>query len=191
MGGVLLLALSISAAFGADPSESGPNRGQQVAAFVHELVFGSDTDTDTDESEQEDEDADEADEESDEADGADEESDEAEDTDEQSDESDSATGAEHGACVAEWAHDKLAVGGPNENHGGAVSEAARVTCWEDGSEDGVDEEEESSVDEQATDEEMTAKEQRKADREAAKAERRAQRDAAKAERRANHGHGRP
>ncbi|HEX6129369.1 MAG TPA: hypothetical protein VF071_10140, partial [Candidatus Limnocylindria bacterium] len=35
----------------------------------------------------------------------------------------------HGHCVREVAW-SLEVGGLNENHGGAVSEAARVTCWE-------------------------------------------------------------
>ncbi len=44
---------------------------------------------------------------------------------------DEAEAGAHGACVSEVARDKAAVGGPNENHGGAVSEAARVTCRED------------------------------------------------------------
>ena len=39
--------------------------------------------------------------------------------------------SDHGTCVAAVAHDKEAVGGPNDNHGGAVSEAARVTCHVD------------------------------------------------------------
>ena len=56
-GGILLLALSVSAAFGAKPSGAESNRGQTVAAFVHELVFGTDADDDEDE---ESEDADES-----------------------------------------------------------------------------------------------------------------------------------
>ena len=39
----LVTALSVSAAFGADPTSDGP-RGQSVAAFVHELIFGPDED---------------------------------------------------------------------------------------------------------------------------------------------------
>ena len=38
--------------------------------------------------------------------------------------------SDHGKCVATVAQDPEAVGPPNYNHGGAVSEAARVTCWE-------------------------------------------------------------
>ena len=41
VGGALLLALSVSAAFGADPANSDGNRGQSVAAFVHDMVFGA------------------------------------------------------------------------------------------------------------------------------------------------------
>jgi hypothetical protein len=43
--------------------------------------------------------------------------------------------SDHGQCVALVAQDKEAVGPPNDNHGGAVSEAARVTCWEDAASD--------------------------------------------------------
>ena len=54
--------------------------------------------------------------------------------------------SDHGQCVAKVAQDKEAVGPPNDNHGGAVSEAARVTCWEDG------DSEETNTEEQSEDE---------------------------------------
>jgi hypothetical protein len=41
--------------------------------------------------------------------------------------SDTAAQGEHGALVSAVAQDKTAVGGPNENHGGAVSLVARGT----------------------------------------------------------------
>src|SRR6187549_862872 len=95
VGGALLLVLSVSAAFGADPADSDGNRGQSVAAFVHDLVFGADEGTD-DQTEEEDGDTDEeADEDSDEdsadetdedsADDADEDSEEDSDADEDAD----------------------------------------------------------------------------------------------------------
>jgi hypothetical protein len=37
----------------------------------------------------------------------------------------------HGKCVSEVAQDPDAIGGPNDNHGGAMSEAAHDTCWEE------------------------------------------------------------
>jgi cobalamin biosynthesis protein CobT len=121
-GGALLLALSVSSVFGAKPVEGDANRGQQVSAFVHDLVFGSDDpeeepteeDGDEDEDASEDEDADE--------DAAEEEADE-----EASDESQPEDN--HGACVKLVAIDPARVDGDNENHGGAVSLAARYTCW--------------------------------------------------------------
>ena len=81
-GGILLLALSVSAAFGAKPSGTEGNRGQTVATFVHDVVFGDQADADDDESAEDsdsDEDADEdADsEDADEADEADEDSEDA------------------------------------------------------------------------------------------------------------------
>ena len=51
-GGILLLALSVSAAFGAKPSGAESNRGQTVAAFVHDVVFGDQTDADEGESDE-------------------------------------------------------------------------------------------------------------------------------------------
>jgi hypothetical protein len=120
LGGALLLALSVSSAFAAKPAGDESNRGQQVSAFVHELVSGTE-----DSEDQPDDDADEnADED------ADEDADEAED-DEVVDEEpleDSEPG-DHGACVAAVAMDPEQLGGDNENHGGAVSLAARYTCW--------------------------------------------------------------
>ena len=41
LGGILLLALSVSAAFGAKPSGAESNRGQTVATCVHDVVFGT------------------------------------------------------------------------------------------------------------------------------------------------------
>ena len=126
--GALLLTLSVSSAFGADPPDGDPNRGQQVSDFVHDLVFGDqdsgDEDSAPDEDTPEDEETeDESTEEEQEA--TDEESADAPDN--------------HGQCVRVVAMDPEAVGGPNENHGGAVSEAARETCWEDSdSEDSED-----------------------------------------------------
>jgi len=108
--GAAVLALMASTALGASPwSDDNPNRGQQVSDFVHGLIFGDDESNEGDE--------------------------EPEDTEDAEDEesSDSEANA-HGKCVAEVAHDPDAVGGPNENHGGAVSEAARETCWDTGDE---------------------------------------------------------
>lgn len=119
-GGVTLLALSLSTAFGAKPE--GDNFGSQVSAFVHSLQ-GDD--------EENDEQADEEGAEEGEGDTEAEEETE-EDTEVEADEE--TASSDHGQCVAEVARDKEAVGPPNDNHGGAVSEAARVTCWEDGDE---------------------------------------------------------
>lgn len=104
-GGVTLIALSLSTAFAGKPD--GTNPGLQVSAYVHSLVG----------------DVEETDEQADE---------ETETEDEIEDEVEDETAAsDHGTCVAEVAQDKEAVGPPNDNHGGAVSEAARVTCRED------------------------------------------------------------
>lgn len=65
-------------------------------------------------------------------------------------EADETAPSDHGACVAEVAHSED-VGGENENHGGAVSEAAQVTCQEDANveepttEDSADDQAESEV----------------------------------------------
>jgi hypothetical protein len=117
IGGALLITLSVSAAFGAVPANTREaTRGQTIAAFVHELVFGAE-EAPEDEAELEEEELDE------EADALQEPEDELDD--ERTAEADA-----HGECVSEVAQDAEAVGGLNENHGGAVSEAARVTCWD-------------------------------------------------------------
>ncbi len=112
-----LLTLSVSSAFGAHPeTASNENRGQQISAYVHSLLLGSDEDPD----EQLDEETEE------------EQAPEEEQVDEEQVDEEQATADEpnsHGKCVSEVAKGDE-VGGPNENHGGAVSEAARVTCWQ-------------------------------------------------------------
>lgn len=117
LGGALLLALSVSSAFGAKPVGDGPNRGQEVSTFVHELLFGSEEP----EEQPDEEEVDETDEEvvNEEEVVAEEEVVEAEQV----------TGAEHGACVSAAAWEPDEVGGANENHGGFVSLEARYTCW--------------------------------------------------------------
>jgi hypothetical protein len=139
-GAILLMALSLSAAFGAKPTgaDGDTNRGQQVSEFVHSL-FNSDEDSDEDASEDEDADAD-ADAEEEEADEEDSEVDSEEETE------DSAP-SDHGQCVALVAQNAEAVGPPNDNHGGAVNVAAREDCWD------ADEE---SSDEESSDEEVDA-----------------------------------
>jgi hypothetical protein len=118
LGGAFLAALSVSAALGVDP---GSNRGQIIAAFVHEIVFGGDEATDDEliEGDQDGElDVDaEPEEELAGADGDDVSLERVE-------------GSAHGQCVSDIAQDESAVGGANENHGGAVSQAAGDTCWE-------------------------------------------------------------
>ena len=109
-GGVTLIALSMSVAFAGKPD--GTNRGLQVSAYVHSLV-GADEETDTDT-----ETTDET------------ETDETETTDETEVETEDSTSSDHGECVAEVATNEEASGGDNDNHGGAVSEAARDTCWD-------------------------------------------------------------
>jgi len=123
VGAMLLVALSASSAFGAHPSHA-ENRGNAVSSFVHELLFGTD-----EEPEQEEE----GDEEGEE--GEEENLEEEEQSEEGEEDSEFAN---HGQCVREVAM-SLEVGGLNENHGGAVSEAARFTCWEP-AEDGEGEE---------------------------------------------------
>jgi hypothetical protein len=126
VGAMLLVALSASSAFGAHPSHA-ENRGNAVSSFVHDLLFGTD-----EEPEQEEE----ADEEGDDE-GEEENLDEEEQSEEGEEDSEFAN---HGQCVREVAW-SLEVGGLNDNHGGAVSEAARFTCWEP-AEDGEGEGEE-------------------------------------------------
>ena len=115
----------------------------------------------------------------------DEDAEEAEDAPDDEDAGASGDGS-HGACVREVAHDKDAVGGKNDNHGGAVSEAARFTCHE-----GADDSEEDADDGEATDaerdEKAAAAEARAAEKEARKAEKEA-RKAERAEARESKGH---
>lgn len=96
---------------------------------------------------------------------------------EEADEAEEAEGASdgtHGACVSEVAHDKDAVGGKNNNHGGAVSGAARTTCREHGS-DEADETEPASEDTASKSvDKAAAKEERKAEHEADTAARKAE-----------------
>ena len=199
MGGLLLVALSVSSVFAARPSatEDG-TRGQQIAAFVHELVFGS-----NDEEETPDETQDQTEEEEQLQDDEQLEEDveeSEEDTSEDVEESDTDASA-HGQCVSEEASDKsdedYTLDPEFTNHGAFVSYAARVTCWQTGDEDETTDEEDAVLDSGAeitspedTDStdaaELSAKEQRKADREAAKAERKA----AKTNHAGGNGHGR-
>lgn len=119
LGAMLLLSLSVSSAFGHHPAQS-DNRGSAVSTFVHELVFGTDEDPEEEQGE----------------DGEDEEEGEEEE------QSELVGGSSHGLCVREVAW-SLGTGGLNENHGGAVSEAARLTCWDgEGDESTEDSEEE-------------------------------------------------
>jgi hypothetical protein len=128
LGGALLLALSVSSAFGAKPVGDGPNRGQEVSTFVHELLFGSEEP----EEQPDEEEVDETDEEV-----VDEEEVVAE---EEVVEAEQVTGAEHAACVADAAREHDEVGGANENHGGFVSLMARVICWDPPTEEPTGEE---------------------------------------------------
>ena len=135
MGAILIVTLSVSAAFGAKPIDTaeGP-RGQSVAAFVHDLVFGSD-ETDEDEVVEEDESSEDEEEDSDdeesEEEDTDEESEEVEEDSEEVEETgETASGQEHGECVSEEASDKTDEVDEEGNHGSVVSVAARETCWE-------------------------------------------------------------
>jgi hypothetical protein len=110
LGGVTLIALSMSTAFAGKPD--GTNRGLQVSAYVHSLVGADEeTDTDTETTDETETDTD------------------TETTDETDVEVEDSASSDHGQCVREVATDKEAVSGDNDNHGGAVSEAARFTCW--------------------------------------------------------------
>lgn len=195
IGGLLLVGLSVSSVFAARPAatEDG-TRGQQIAAFVHELVFGSTDEEETPDEEQVEEE--EQPEEAEELEGEQEDQSESEDeTTEDVEESDTEASS-HGQCVAEEASDKSDEDDSADpeftNHGAFVSEAARVTCWQTDDEEATDEDavldsgaEITSPDEGDTTE-LSAKEQRKADRDAAKADRKA----AKASNAGGNGHGR-
>jgi len=110
-GGVTLLALSMSTAFAGKPD--GTPRGLEVSAFVHSLVGDVEETEDTEEQVEE----------------------ETETEDETEVETEESAPSDHGKCVAAVAQDPEAVGPPNDNHGGAVNEAARVTCSDDASSD--------------------------------------------------------
>ena len=139
-GGATLIALSLSTAMGAKP-DAGDNRGQLVSAFVHSL--GGDveeTDTETEETDTDTEDETETEDETD------------TDTEDETEVEDSESSS-HGECVKAVAQNKEAVGGDNENHGGAVSQAARFDCRDEeaaaedaAAEDSADDSEESAAD---------------------------------------------
>jgi hypothetical protein len=119
LGASLLVLFSVSVAMGSDPAAS-DSRGQSISGFVHSLIFGDQA----------------RDEEVTPADESDE--DEAEDeATEDEEQNGDVSGADHGACVSEIAQSDE-VGGENDNHGGAVSEAARETCWEEESTEAED-----------------------------------------------------
>ena len=75
-------------------------------------------------------------------------------TEEEPVEEEDSSPSDHGKCVAAVAQDKEAVGPPNDNHGGAVSEAARVTCWDDATDAEEPTNEEESDSEDAADSEV-------------------------------------
>ncbi len=116
-GGILLLTLSVSTVFGARPEGADGNRGQTISSFVHSVVFGDETGDETGDEELTDEEL------------TDEELTDQELVEEELVEDGEASA--HGECVSAVAQDKEAIGGPNDNHGGAVSEAARVACRDD------------------------------------------------------------
>ncbi len=193
VGGALLLALSVSAAIGAPPTDTDGPRGQTISAFVHELIFGSEEETEGDEVVDEDDDEDE-------------ETDE--DVDEETDEDTASEDAErqvpeefanHGECVSEAAHDQEGFEeSESKNRGEWVSTHARYICWGLEPPDAESEEADADVADADSDEEgdsdraaakaerKAAREAAKAERQAAKAERHAARDAAKAERQVAH-----
>ncbi|HEX7066940.1 MAG TPA: hypothetical protein VF295_01970 [Candidatus Limnocylindria bacterium] len=211
-GGALLVTLSISAAFGADPVDSEGNRGQSVAAFVHELVFGDndqaddevteddDTDTDTDEDESTEDESEVIDSGGEITDPETTEEDETEDTESSTREVPEEF-ANHGECVSAAAHDDegLEAESDTKNHGEWVSQNARYTCWgldvpgedteEEATEDSIDEADADVAEADADSDELSAKDQRKADKAAAREERKAERAAAKSARTHGGGHG--
>lgn len=204
-GGALLVTLSISAAFGADPVDSEGNRGQTIAAFVHELVFGEndqaddevneddDTDTDTDEDESTEDDSEVIDSGGEITDPETTEEDETEDTEQtESEDTESSTRevpeefANHGECVSAAAHDDegLEAESDTKNHGEWVSQNARYTCW--GLEvPGEDTEEEATTDESVDEADAdVAEADADSDELSAKEQRKADKAAAREERKA-------
>jgi hypothetical protein len=127
-GGVTLLALSLSTAFAGKPDGTHP--GLEVSAYVHSLVGDVEETNDetTDDTETPDD------------------TEAVDDT-----ETEEGAPSDHGTCVAKVAQDDEAVGPPNDNHGGAVSEAARVTCWEDATDAEVESDEDGDIDVEETD----------------------------------------
>jgi hypothetical protein len=176
MGAILLVTLSVSAAFGAKPTDTDAPRGQSIAAFVHDLVFGSE-ETDDEVNEDEDEDVVEDDEDED----SDEEDDELVDDDAERQVPEEF--ANHGACVVDAIHDTEGFEASEaETFGAWVSMNAQYVCWS--LEPPTDEADADAAEEEDDADEASAKEQRKAERAAARAERKAEREAARAERHA-------
>jgi len=123
----------MSAALGARPE--GENRGQQVSTFVHSLQGDVEEPAEEEPVEEE------------------------EPAEEEPVEEEESAPSDHGQCVAKVAQDKEAVGPPNDNHGGAVSEAARVTCWDDeASDDSTGDATEDESDSEAESEETESEE---------------------------------
>jgi hypothetical protein len=127
LGASLLVSLTVSTAFGAHPeTASADNRGHQVSAYVHSLLLGSDQESAKTEDAQQDDEA-----------GVTEDAQQDEPATDEQAATDAAPNT-HGQCVSDAAHGDE-VGGPNDNHGGAVSQAARDTCWQaDGGEEPTD-----------------------------------------------------
>jgi hypothetical protein len=216
VGGALLITLSVSAAFGADPVDSEGNRGQTVAAFVHELIFGADDQPDDEVNEDEDTDTDTEEDETDEdpsevidsggeiTDPDTTEDDETEDTEEveESEDTEDSTRevpeefANHGECVSAAAHDEEGFEESRAaNHGEWVSQNARYTCWglevpgEDAEDEAIEDTDESTVDETDTDTTDTDELSAKEQRKADKAAARAERKAERASAKAARTHG--
>jgi hypothetical protein len=103
VGSAAMLLASTSGAF-AGQSHTWQSTGLSVSPFVHHAVGDIEEQTDP----------------------VDETTEEPADAPDATDATDSSA---HGACVSAVAKSD-AVGGAHNNHGGAVSEAARVTCWQ-------------------------------------------------------------
>jgi len=156
LGAALLIAVSVGSALGARPTGSEAGGGQAISGFVHSLVTGdrevtvdetpaneapgdeapadteSDCTTDADTSENKSTDqAGTAETTADVETTADECTPDRESApaDQDTKEEASAEANAHGECVSEVAHSDQ-TGGDNDNHGGAVSLAARETCQE-------------------------------------------------------------
>jgi hypothetical protein len=139
VGGALLLVLTVSGVFGARGQSESPSKpfGLDVA-FVLAMLDEQDEEVDEDE-EQEEHEVDEDEEQNEEEQNEEEQNEEEQNEDPETVEEDPETLEEevedndnptdnHGACVSAVARSD-AVGGWQNNHGGAVSEAARYTCW--------------------------------------------------------------